>query len=490
MPDITRKNLSVEEAEKYSYSNVLSSNCFIGIDHISHSVSYRVNHWDPAKNSMLGDIYKINADYYVDPNVVSENAKWFKTVQGAVDQAIRDEEKLPTKRHIYIELGPSIHKGLVYVPKLVSNGCSVPITIFSRQNDPKKTVICANIDAEMSGSEYVLHFAKTFVNSPKSVKDIYSRIAKQEKITTANASVLRVENNEFRAFNLTIQNTYNADRPPANATDAMIANTPRNQAGQFQDGQHQAVAVMVAGADKVHLENLRMFSFQDTLYLKSPISDGSTFGKTSRTYIRNCYIEGDVDFIFGQAIGFFSCCKIRTLGTRIQRSWVAAPATNLRAKYGFVFNDCDFVSDQSSPMQSGLLSIGRQWFEGVRATPYGISPFKNYNCKLADVSKFNQPFGEISQATIEAVGKCVIMNSRIGSHLNHAALWDDWNGGRFTAEGKYVPENWHPRFRPVQYSAADFVRNLKNWAPFESLDYSDLDLEDVFLGEFNNYYVS
>lgn len=485
MPNKNRIILSQEQARKYSYNNVINYNC------IFDSNSADLNKWDPAKYTVFADIHKIIADYYVDPNLNSATNNWFKTVQGAVDQAVRNQENLQTNKHIYIELGPGTHNGLVYIPTLFSAGQVVPITIFSRQNDSKNTTICSNIDAEMTGKEYASIFADNFATSPKSVKDIFEKICRQQKnITTANASVLRIENNEFRAFNFTVQNTYNADRPPANATDADLEKLPRNKAGQFRDGQHQGVAIMVAGADKVHLENLRLLSFQDTLYLRAPISKTPTPTKTARTYIRNCYIEGDVDFIFGQAIGYFSACKIRTLNTRTTKTWVAAPATNIRSKYGFVFDDCDFVSSNNVDSQGGVLSFGRQWFEGVRATPYGNSPLDDYTCKLGAVSKFDGANSTISQTTLEAVGKCVIMNSKIGGSFNQAAMWDDWNGGVFTAQGKYIPAKWHPRFRPVQHTVADFVRNLKNWHSFSKLDYSDLDLDDVLLGEYNNYYVT
>lgn len=475
--------LSAKQANKYSYENVLNYNCIIGG---SKSFSSK---WDPAKNTVFADIHTIIADYYVDPNIDRQNDKWFKTVQGAVDQAVRDVEiNTNEKRQIYIELGPAAHHGLVYIPKLIRNGLTVPITIFSRQDDSKTTTICANIDAEMSGREYALKFEKQFATSPQSVKSIFERICKQKKITTANASVLRIENNEFRGFNFTIQNTYNANRAPENKTDTELADMPRNKAGQFRQGQHQAVAVQVAGADKVHLENLRLLSLQDTLYLQAPITAGEVPDKTARTYIRNCYIEGDVDFIFGQAIGYFSACKIRTLNTRAQKTWIAAPATNIGSKYGFVFDDCDFLPDKNNAVQNGSLSFGRQWFEGVRATPYGTSPIKNYSCELANVSSFNSPNGKISRASLEAVGKCVIMNSRIDQSYNRLALWDDWNGGEFTADGTYLPSDWHPRFRPVQHNAIQFISNLKNWQPFKNLNYSDLVLEDVFLAEYNNYY--
>ena len=51
----------------------------------------------------------------------------------------------------------------------------------------------------------------------------------------------------------------------------------------------QAVACFVS-ADRVYFKNCSFLGFQDTLY---------TYGKQSRQYYEDCYIEGTVDFIFG-----------------------------------------------------------------------------------------------------------------------------------------------------------------------------------------------
>jgi pectinesterase len=84
-----------------------------------------------------------------------------------------------------------------------------------------------------------------------------------------------------------VRNGYNADRVQLGRND-----DPLNAAGQFINGQHQAVAVLIAGADKVHLDHVRLPSYQDTLYFKA-----SAPAITSRSFYSWCFIEGDVDFI-------------------------------------------------------------------------------------------------------------------------------------------------------------------------------------------------
>ncbi|MDQ3711422.1 MAG: pectate lyase [Acidobacteriota bacterium] len=62
----------------------------------------------------------------------------------------------------------------------------------------------------------------------------------------------------------------------------------------------QAVAVLTE-ADRIVFKNCRFLGWQDTLYAKN-----------GRQYFKNCYIEGSVDFIFGQATAVFENCVIHS----------------------------------------------------------------------------------------------------------------------------------------------------------------------------------
>ncbi|XP_038972005.1 pectinesterase 31-like, partial [Phoenix dactylifera] len=63
-------------------------------------------------------------------------------------------------------------------------------------------------------------------------------------------------------------------------------------------GSGQAVAIRVT-ADRCAFYNCRFLGWQDTLYLH--------YGKQ---YLRDCYIEGSVDFIFGNATALLEHCHI------------------------------------------------------------------------------------------------------------------------------------------------------------------------------------
>ncbi|TDH29363.1 pectin esterase [Segetibacter sp. 3557_3] len=105
----------------------------------------------------------------------------------------------------------------------------------------------------------------------------------------------------------------------------------------------QAVAVFVAG-DRAKFKDCRFLGFQDTLY---------TFGKESRQYYKNCYIEGTVDFIFGSSTAVFDSCTI--FGK--QGGYFTAASTPENKKFGYVFLHCNITG--SAPPNSFLL--GRPW---------------------------------------------------------------------------------------------------------------------------------
>lgn len=395
------------------------------------------------------------ADYIVQWDVEEETPQLFRTLNAAIDKAILDSKRDFSGRRRIIEVWPGLYEGPFYIPK-----CAPPLLIQGLNRSG--VVLFANIDAEMSGHEYALKFSSNFENSAKECQVIFASISALDRISTNNASVMSIEADDVKLLNMTIRNDYAADRLDAAPDDAI-----RDIDGRFSQGQHQAVALHVNGADRICLTNIGLHSFQDTLYLQA-----NKHGKPSRTYLQNCYIEGDVDFIFGGATGFFEDCEIRTRGCRGAQSWALAPSTSMRQMYGFVFQQCKFTHDGSEFGQNGESFLGRQWFEGVRATPYGLSSADGYTCGLGDVNLYDPHFGQITKRTLEAVGKCILLSSDIGFHINQENPWDGWSSG-----------HWNPRFRPVQNSALDFLDNLGDWTVDNGLDYSDLDSTEVWLGK-------
>jgi pectinesterase len=105
----------------------------------------------------------------------------------------------------------------------------------------------------------------------------------------------------------------------------------------------QAVAIFVSG-DRAVFKNCRFLGFQDTLY---------TYGKYSRQYYENCYIEGTVDFIFGSSTAVFKDCEIRSK----RDAYITAASTPQGRDYGYVFINCKLTADPGVEK----VFLGRPW---------------------------------------------------------------------------------------------------------------------------------
>ena len=77
----------------------------------------------------------------------------------------------------------------------------------------------------------------------------------------------------------------------------------------------------------------------------------------SRQYFERCYIQGDVDFIFGSYRCWFEDCDL-FLDKR--GGWYTAANTNMEQTYGFVFHGCRLTGS----CEIGKAYLGRPWRAG------------------------------------------------------------------------------------------------------------------------------
>jgi pectin methylesterase-like acyl-CoA thioesterase len=144
--------------------------------------------------------------------------------------------------------------------------------------------------------------------------------------TTKSASVT-VSGEDFYAENLTMENTFSRTR------------------ALTQEGS-QAVALRISG-DRSVLRNVRFLGFQDTLY---------PTGKPARIYFADCYVEGNVDFIFGDARAYFENCEIHSLAHQVVYI-TAQSKLHPEELSGYVFNHCRLTADPDAKS----VYLGRPW---------------------------------------------------------------------------------------------------------------------------------
>lgn len=145
--------------------------------------------------------------------------------------------------------------------------------------------------------------------------------------------------------------------------------TFENSAGKGTD-VGQALALYADG-DRLIFDGCRFLGNQDTLFTgplpPKEIEPNGFIGPkqfspriNGRHYYKNCYLEGDIDFIFGSATAYFENCTFFSKYTgREISSYVTAASTPQGQEYGYVMKSCCFESN--CPANNAYL--GRPWRE-------------------------------------------------------------------------------------------------------------------------------
>ena len=156
----------------------------------------------------------------------------------------------------------------------------------------------------------------------------------------------------------------------------------------------QAVALYAAG-DNFLAENCRFYGYQDTLFTgplpeKELVQNGFEGPGLNKErlqttqFYKNCYICGDIDFIFGSASAFFYKCDIEVTcsetGTAdkdgaVCYGYITAASTYRDREYGYVFKECRIYGD----LPERSVYLGRPWRE------YAKTVF--INCDMSSVVK-------------------------------------------------------------------------------------------------------
>ena len=134
--------------------------------------------------------------------------------------------------------------------------------------------------------------------------------------------------------------TYDCWTMSVQADEVWLQNlTIENAAGRVG----QAVSLETRG-DRIRIENCRLLGNQDTFFTKDYVA---------RIYVKDSYIEGTTDFIFGASTTLFDNCEIHCK----QNSYITAASTAERTIYGYIFRNCRITT---APEVTAMY-LGRPW---------------------------------------------------------------------------------------------------------------------------------
>ncbi|KUO03679.1 pectinesterase family protein [Streptomyces caeruleatus] len=198
----------------------------------------------------------------------------------------------------------------------------------------------------------------------------------------------------------------------------------------------QALAMKTTG-DRIVFENTAFLGNQDTLMADSPKLD-----VINRVYIRDSYIEGDVDFVYGRATTVVERSVIRALsrGSDTNNGYITAASTWTGNPYGFLITRSRIVSDAPD----GTYHLGRPWHPG----------------------------GEPA-----AVAQVLIRETELPAAIK-SSPWTDmggfsWKDARFAEYRNFGPGAAVTADRPQMsrdearvHTVADYLRGTDGWAPY------------------------
>ena len=225
--------------------------------------------------------------------------------------------------------------------------------------------------------------------------------------------------------------------------------TIRNDAG---DGREvgQAVAVYAAG-DRGVWRNVRMIAHQDTLFC-GPLmpkvvnfiaprqgraevveSVGDCTPTQSRQYFEDCFIQGDIDFIFGPYRCWFERC---TLFMNARGGWYTAANTPEIQPYGLVFHGCKLTGECAE----GLAYLGRPWRRFSRTV--------FLNCEMDECVA---PQGFADWDDVRVVTERYVEYATTGARADQAS--------------RHPKQKRMSREEAMSYTLPDVIGGYDNWQP-------------------------
>jgi len=238
------------------------------------------------------------------------------------------------------------------------------------------------------------------------------------------------------------------------AHDITLENlTIENSAGL---GKYKGQAIaLYADGDRIVLNNCRLIGNQDTLFTgplpPKELQPGGFIGPkqfseriNGRHYYKNCFIQGNIDYVFGSATAFFDECVFHSVlasetpEEREIHGYVTAASTPEGQEYGYVMNKCRFTSN----CPKGSMYLGRPWRDYAQTIlidcemdecihPLGWNDWKKENARA------NAFYGELNST---GTGASVNRDSFV-------KILDDSYRANFRKEKVLGGEdNWNPEF--------------------------------------------
>jgi pectin methylesterase-like acyl-CoA thioesterase/lysophospholipase L1-like esterase len=144
-----------------------------------------------------------------------------------------------------------------------------------------------------------------------------------------------------------------------NCNDLTIAHLTLHNPTPQGGGQSETIILNGSANARAIITDVDMLGHQDTLQING------------QAYVSNCYIEGDVDFMWGAGPSFFENCRLRALRNKSMYTQIRNPATN----HGYIYRNCTF---------EGAEGVTESVLSRVLQTRFPASEVVLLDCTLTD----------------------------------------------------------------------------------------------------------
>ena len=272
------------------------------------------------------------ADYLVDPNYAGTNgapANGYTAEYNSLSAAFASSGSggvpsgtVATPNRIFISPG-------TYVAGAASFSYSASnVALIGTTGNPNDVVITSYLDGALAG-------------------------------TTGSAS-LQLKGTNTTALNITFANS--VDTPYIVNVSHLAMNPDGTNSATAQMANQPCVAIKLTG-DNQAFQNCKFLGYQDTLYAAG-----------GRAYFNNCYVSGDIDFIFAQGTSVFNNSQINMDGDH-SGGTITAASTDKRTSNGIVIMNSKITSNSvkgdpvidshnaanASGPAANSMSLGRPW---------------------------------------------------------------------------------------------------------------------------------
>ncbi len=256
----------------------------------------------------------------------------------------------------------------------------------------------------------------------------------------------------FKAEGITFETSFNRYITDEEIEDGVeitgkesITFTRKYNADVTSKAATERATALAVEADKTEFYNCSFLGSQDTLY---------TGGKNYSAYYKNCFIEGNTDYIFGDGNVVFDGCELSFKGYSDKGYYGYITAAKDVATYGYLFRNCTVTGNDELQQAAGY--FGRPW--GKNAQVRFVNT-KFENSSMITAVGWTDMSGNISTAakfgeynTVSLDGTAVDTSSRKGGVLSAADVaaidvtnyFGSWTPANYKAEDATIAFTTNP----------------------------------------------